>query len=371
MAKLLHTADWQIGLKANHVAAVADRVRAARFDAARAVITAANAARVDAVVIAGDLFEHNLVQDRLVHDVLQVLAESKSPVYVLPGNHDAFAQDSVYRRTSWKNRPQHVVLFEGADPVPVPGANLVLLPAPLRHRKSFQDPTSSLAAAPVGGAVIVGVAHGSLRIEGKYSPDDFPIPLDAARRTGVDYLALGHWHGQFAYDERTAYAGTHETTKFGESNSGRALIVEIATRGAVPVIAPVETGCLLWTTLDLDVSEGVSSVVAFRSQVTALPRPKDTLLRVRVTGVCDDEMAAVLQGLEDKLAANVLHARIERGDTPSAEAHGQLKAIAEQSPLIAALLVELAGLVPSTGGIPPDVSAARQLLGALALEVWP
>src|SRR5450759_2271927 len=102
MPKILHTADWQMGLKASHVAAVADRVRSARLQAARVLIAKANAANVDAVVLAGDLFEDNLVQDRLVHELVQVLAEAKAPVFVLPGNHDPYSQDSVYRRGSWK-----------------------------------------------------------------------------------------------------------------------------------------------------------------------------------------------------------------------------------------------------------------------------
>lgn len=369
--KILHTADWQIGLKAKHVATVADRVRTARLDAARSAIAAANGNKVDAVVIAGDLFEDNLVEDRLVHEIVQVLGQAKAPVFVLPGNHDAYSQDSVYRRASWKNRPQNVVLLETTDLVPVPGSDLVLLPAPLRQRKGFQDPTGGLPTPPTGKTVVVGVAHGSLRIEGKYSPDDFPISLDAAARVGVDYLALGHWHGQYVHDERTAYAGTHETTSFGEANSGRALLVEIASRGLPPRIEPVETGRLAWKTFDLDASAGAAAVTALRTQVDALPSPKDTLVRVRTAGVSDDDVAAALHDLEEELSAKLLYARIERGDVPAAAAQGHLKEVAEASPLVASILAELAGSSAGPGSPPSEVSAAaRHLLGLLALEVW-
>ena len=47
-----------------------------------------------------------------------------------------------------------------------------------------------------------------------------------------------------------AYSGTHETTKFGERDSGNALLVEIASRGSTPVIESIRTGGLQWTVIE-------------------------------------------------------------------------------------------------------------------------
>lgn len=47
-------------------------------------------------------------RDRLVH-VMAVLADSRVPVYVLPGNHDALIPDAVYLRPCWKQRSGHSV----------------------------------------------------------------------------------------------------------------------------------------------------------------------------------------------------------------------------------------------------------------------
>ncbi len=54
MVKFIHTADWQIGMKAAHVGAVGQRVRSERLDAARRVIEAATSHRADFIVVAGD-----------------------------------------------------------------------------------------------------------------------------------------------------------------------------------------------------------------------------------------------------------------------------------------------------------------------------
>lgn len=259
MVKILHSADWQMGLRARHVADVAAAVREARLAAARNVIQAANAKRVDAVVLAGDIFEDNLVDDRLVHAVLGILAECRSPVFILPGNHDALTPDAVYRRASWKQRPACVCVLEGDSPVPIPGTPAVLLAAPLRQKKGMKDPTSVWCEQPGAEGIRIGVAHGSLRIPGKHSADDFPIATDVVTRAGLDYLALGHWHGQYIHEERAAYAGAHEATKFDEPGAGQALLVEIAAKGARPDLTPVPTGTLRWCAIDLDLGQGMES----------------------------------------------------------------------------------------------------------------
>ena len=56
MVKFIHTADWQIGMKAAHVGAVGQRVRAERLEAARRVIEAATRHRADFIMVAGDTF---------------------------------------------------------------------------------------------------------------------------------------------------------------------------------------------------------------------------------------------------------------------------------------------------------------------------
>ncbi|MBU8898332.1 DNA repair exonuclease [Corallococcus sp. M34] len=374
MVKILHSADWQMGLRARHVADVAAAVREARLAAARNVIQAANAKRVDAVVLAGDIFEDNLVEDRLVHAVLGILAECRSPVFILPGNHDALTPDAVYRRASWKQRPAHVRVLDTDAPVPIPGTPAVLLAAPLRQKKGMKDPTSVWCEQPRAEGIRIGVAHGSLRIPGKHSADDFPIGPDVVTRAGLDYLALGHWHGQYIHEERAAYAGAHETTKFDEPGAGRALLVEIAARGACPDLTPVPTGTLRWGALDLDLGEGMESEAQrARAWVAKEGPPETLLLRIRTHGVAPEEATSQLEGLrEELLGRGVLSVVVERRDAPRAEVEGRLAEIAASSPLVGALLEGLAQ--PLTPGLTGETEAgrlaARRLLSELVLEAW-
>lgn len=374
MIKILHSADWQIGLRAKHVANVAEAVRGARLDAARNVIQSANRLGVNAVVLAGDIFEDTSVGDRLVHQVVTILAESRVPVYVLPGNHDPLTPDAVYLRASWRQRPEHVRMLDTSVAVPVPGTDAVLLPAPLRQKTGLKDPTSAWIQREEADGIRIGVAHGSLRIEGKHSPDDFPIALDAVARSGLDYLALGHWHGQYIHGERTAYSGAHETTKFGEDGSGQALMVEIPSRGALPQLTPVPTRSLTWRLLELDLNQGTELEAArVHEHVAGIKDPARTLLRLRTTGASSDEDTSRLAALEESLwGKGFLHIELDRRDVARTKAEGRLAELSLSSGLLATLLEQLGAQAVSGQTSAPDVirPAARQLLSELVMEVW-
>jgi len=359
--RLLHSSDWQMGLKAQHVARAAEAVRAARLASARRVVEEANRLDVQALVLAGDTFEDNLVEDRLVRDVVDVLAVSKAPVYVLPGNHDALTENSVFRRPSWRSAPPHVVLLERPEPMPIPGTDAVLVSAPLRQKKAFEDPTRVLVR-PLEASLAIGVAHGSLAIEGKHAPDDFPIALDAASRAKLDYLARGHWHGALVQG-RQAYSGTHEPTRFGEGPGG-ALLVELVP-GVPPKLTEVATGSLQWVQWEVSLDAGGEAAASqIRTRLGSLAAPERTLLRLRTSGRSSGEDDVALSKLVEELGARLLYLTVDRQDLPCQVARGRVAQIADASALVKGLLADLE---QSPGDGDRD---ARRLLEELALETW-
>ncbi len=237
MVKFIHTADWQIGMQAAHVGAVAPQVRAERLEAARRVMQAASEAEVDFVVVAGDTFEDNAVDRVLVQKVADLLAEFAAPVYLIPGNHDPLVPGSVWEHAAWRT---HSNLHVCGDAQPLDVGPATLYPCPLLEKHSLKDPTQWIRAVDQPG-IAIGIGHGTVEGIGSGALD-YPIPRDAATRSGLDYLALGHWHSftefRGADGVRMAYAGTHETTKFGERDSGNVLLVEIADRGRCRRYAP-------------------------------------------------------------------------------------------------------------------------------------
>lgn len=308
--KFLHTADWQIGMRAAHVGAAGVRVREERLDAARRVIAAARGAGVEFVVVCGDTFEDNGIDRVLVQKVVDILTGFGGPVHVTPGNHDPFMPGSVWEHPAWRSSDNVHVLRE-ETPLDVPGGTL--FPCPVREQRSGKDPTAWIPAGESRG-IRVGLAHGTVQGVCQEEPD-YPIPRDAAAHAALDYLAIGHWHSTAMYPApdgvvRMAYSGTHETTKFGERDSGNALIVGIAGPGAAPVITPVRTGRLAWSVIEEELRQP-GDLARLRERVEALENPGATLLDLRVAGLLSAQDRDELARIEEILASRFLFGRID------------------------------------------------------------
>lgn len=308
--RFLHTADWQIGMKAAHVGEAGARVRDERLAAARRVVEVARNAQGEFILIAGDTFEDNGVDRVLVQKVADILAGFGGPVYVIPGNHDPLVPGSVWEHPAWKASDNLRVLRE-EQPVEVPGGTLY--PCPARAKRSGRDPTAWIVPEE-GRGIRIGLAHGT--VEGVHQEEpDYPVQRDAAVRAGLDYLALGHWHSTTSYPGpdgavRMAYAGTHETTKFGERDSGNALIVEVAPAGASPVITPLRTGGLSWRVVEEEL-RARGDVTRIRERIEAIENPASMLVELRIGGLLPAADRDEMIRLQEILASRFLWGRLE------------------------------------------------------------
>jgi DNA repair exonuclease SbcCD nuclease subunit len=282
--KFLHTADWQIGMKAVHVSEAGEQVRQVRIETVRRLVNVARDHDAEFILVAGDAFEDNAVERVLVQRVADILSSSKLPVFILPGNHDPTIPGSVWEHPAWKSCENVSVLTE-EKPIEIPGG--VLYPCPLREKRSGKDPTAWIEKSTEAG-VHIGLAHGTVEAIHQEEPE-YPIRRDAAARAGLDYLALGHWHSVATYPDvngaiRMAYSGTPETTRFGERDSGNVLIVEIPSGDGSPVVTPLRVGALEWKVIDVDLREE-RDLCRLREDVEAIENPDKTLLVVRARGL--------------------------------------------------------------------------------------
>ncbi|MGQ9918906.1 MAG: metallophosphoesterase [Bryobacteraceae bacterium] len=254
--KFLHTADWQIGMNACHTGAASPRVREARFRAAERLARIAEQEKVDFAILAGDTFENHAVSLNEVERTADILGRIPCRVYVLPGNHDPVEAGSIWERPVWRAY-QNIFILERAEPYQY--GDTVIFPCPLRSRWSADDPTAWIPAGSYDGSFRIGIAHGTL--EGLPAAGRaHPIPADAAWTRRLHYLALGDWHSLriFGDDQRgfrMAYSGTPEPTRFGEDASGRALIVEIDSPGALPRLREIQVASLVWKQIEREILE--------------------------------------------------------------------------------------------------------------------
>jgi DNA repair exonuclease SbcCD nuclease subunit len=308
--RFLHTADWQIGMKAAALGDAAANVREERLAAGRRVVETAKSRDVDFLLVAGDLFEDNAVDRVLVQKVADILNSFGRPVFIIPGNHDPFVPGSVWEHPAWKSSSNVHVLFEETS-IEIPGG--ILYPCPVREKHSERNPTSWIPLER-DRHIRIGVAHGTVEDVRQDEPD-CPIPRDASQKAGLDFLALGHWHSYTTYQRpdgtsHMAYSGTHETTKFGERDSGNVLIVEILSPGTPPAIGPIRTGCLDWVTVERDLRER-GDLARVRDHLESLSNPGNMLVDVSLSGLMMADERGVLDHIEQILSSRFLWGKLD------------------------------------------------------------
>jgi DNA repair exonuclease SbcCD nuclease subunit len=252
VARFLHTADWQIGrhyLSGRFAVEDAVVLAEARLQAVERIAALANSKNVDAVLVAGDLFDAQTVADKTIRRTFQAMAAYKGYWIIIPGNHDAALAESVWTRAQRLNAiPANVKLLLQPEQVVFEAEGFAILPAPLTQRQTHHDLTAWFDSAQTPPNLLrIGLAHGS--VEGQLPESaDSPNPIAASRAqtAKLDYLALGDWHGTKQIDDRTWYSGTPEQERFKDNGAGQVLLVEIDQPGAVPRVEPIAIGQYPW-----------------------------------------------------------------------------------------------------------------------------
>lgn len=324
MVKFLHTADWHLGMKYSQLEDKAEKARQIRINSVQKVLE--HAGDVDFILVAGDLFDNNNVDKQLLNTVSKIFQSTSVPIYIIPGNHDPLTLDSLYWDPVWDTL-NNVTIFKESEPFTLPYHNVTIYPSPVSQKQSKKDPTDWIKAADnspseikidgspseikIDGSlsdgnnqsarneISIGLAHGNLAIDGYIDNPNFPINPNRAPMSDLDYLALGEWHSYRTFQDheginRTVYPGTPETTKFGEENSGKAVIVEIEKPHSAPVIRELDVGTLLWEKHNLKINS-MADAQTLHLNIQQTPNPQNRVLSLNLTGVTDQDTINYLE----------------------------------------------------------------------------
>lgn len=300
MVRFLHTADWQMGMKAVHVGERAQDLRKTRYTTAETIAEVAEAEDVDFVIVAGDLFEHHDVDELDVKRTVDELDRfDPIPVYVLPGNHDPLVPGGVWERSSWDRVGDHVTLLRDEEPVHVDDS-VTLYPCPLEQKQSSRDPTDWIPPRDDEEAIRIGIAHGALDVLPAENLN-FPVSADRPDQADLDYLALGDWHG-YMKSGRALYPGTPEPTGFDEEDPGNVALVELSGGEAEPIVDKENVQTLRWAAFEESV-EDVTDVEALGAEIEGLGDPTELVLRVDLSlaGDLSSDVVQQIQTLRDQL----------------------------------------------------------------------
>jgi len=318
MVRFLHTADWQMGMRAVHTGNKSKEIRLKRYETAQKIIEIAQQKKVDFVLIAGDLFEHHDVDEVVVKKTVDILNQfAPIPVFILPGNHDPYIPGGIWDRNSWQRVGSHIHLAIEDEEIEL-GNGVVLFPCPVKQKRSSLDSTAWIPKRLQNdGKIRIGLAHGSLDI--LPGVINFPISKNCADEKGLDYLALGDWHS-FSQYGHSFYPGTFEPTGYDESDSGNIVVVDISAPNVSPKIEKIRCRSLTWAEFPLDIQD-ITDLENFEGNLKTLgPLPSLVLrINVRIHSQADDRVFQQLKILRDELDEMAFYLQWEQEEEITAD----------------------------------------------------
>ncbi|MGD0018863.1 MAG: DNA repair exonuclease [Candidatus Limnocylindrales bacterium] len=329
MLRLLHTADVHLGARHTDLGERAAVLRERQFTAFRVTIDLAVVEKVDLVLIAGDLFDSNTQPRRSVERVaaeLGRLAKASIRTVIIPGTHDVYDGASIYRSYDLaamaRTTPEWIAVLTPEQPnVWLPSLDAVVHGRVFNTKRAPKSPLDGFDARMDRRATWrIGMVHGALAIPGKTDSDEVVFTEEEIARTGLDYLALGHWHSAIegvAGNVTYAYSGAPEPVAVDQDGAGQVLLVTLDDRGGRHRVGiePKRVGQTRSEKLELDVSAIASQPIL----VDTIGRHADSnlVLDVRLTGLLPDTLDVELDEVERALAPSFLRLRIRDMSIPA------------------------------------------------------
>ena len=332
MLRLLHTADVHLGARHADLGEQAAAQRERQFAAFRAAIDLAIAEKVDIVLIAGDLFDSNTQPKRSVERVaaeVRRLVDAKIRTVLIPGTHDVYDRSSLYRvhdlpalAGSTADDDLVTVLTPDLPSVHLSACDVVVHGPVFPTKRAPHSPLRDIKidrTADTTATWHVGMVHGALAIPGKTDADEVVVTREEIEATGLDYLALGHWHSSQqgkAGATTYAYSGAPEPVAVTQDGAGKALLVELNEQNGVRSVKVEERAVskTRFEKLDVDAA-AIADQPALLTQLGAKADP-DLILDVRLIGVRPDELDVSMDEVEDQLKGSFLKLRLRDVSVP-------------------------------------------------------
>ena len=295
----IHTADWHIGKAFGRFESeLAAGLRAARLAAIDRIAAHAKEHNASHVLVAGDIWDHDMPSDQILNWTLERLAQDKAITWwLLPGNHDPARPNGLWQRLGRSHMPlpANVRPLLSSEPVEIEH-QVYVLPSPLTSKDPGRDLTQWMDdCVTPEGAIRIGLAHGSTQGFGSETEASSVLNENRAQRARLDYLALGDWHGKKQINNRTWYAGTPEPDQFPRNDPGWCLGVTINSAGAEPEVTPLPTATYSWISEDVAVSTGMTPGDILSAATGSGKGAQKTMVELTLTGRIGVQDATALQ----------------------------------------------------------------------------
>ena len=250
--KIIHTSDLHLGTTFKMLG---DKSKLHRLDCQTVfsnIIDLCIKEKVNALLIAGDLFDTPEPQKSLVKFVInefERLKEAKISVFISSGNHDPYKKGSVWLEYKF---PSNVIIFSSNDlePKQIDGMTVY----GLAYTNDTKEPLKGFKADD-SDSFKLGLIRGSTTdINWDEEPEAgyrriTKTEIDSCK---LDYVALGHFHDIMEIKSKVKcfYSGCPEPLSFKNKKECGVLFVSYSQGNTT--IRPIKTNIRIFETLEVD-----------------------------------------------------------------------------------------------------------------------
>ncbi len=314
MFRFVHAADVHLDTPyRRHDEAVRARLREAGREAFTRLVDLALEREVDALLIAGDLFDNDwltLATERVLVDELTRATSAGLTVVYATGNHDPGRANYRAMGIGWPEERFHVVASRQPRQIAVEReGEMVGWVVAAGHQTPHEDRDLAAAFPPAPGPEsAVALLHAQVTSAAAAEQHDryAPTTLDSLDPSYA-YWALGHIHQrqEVRRDPPVHYPGNVQGRHPAEDGAKGALVVTLAA-GEAPEVEFQALAPVRWETLEpagLEKASNLAEVhsavsAAFNSRQGGAPPDQEWILRVDLRGAC--ELAPLLASVDER-----------------------------------------------------------------------
>ena len=285
--RFIHCSDLHIdspfkGLTSQNPA-LSGVLRESTFKAFQNIARLALQEKVDAVLIAGDVFDgadRSLQAQLKFRRILKELSDQKIKIFIAHGNHDPL--DSWSRTLEW---PEHVTIFPGNKvqrvPVQKEGKNIAWIYGISFPQKKVTENLALKFRKDEEEGFSVGVLHANVGQQPGH--DNYaPCSINDLVSRNFDYWALGHIHEHKVLRESApaiVYSGNTQTRHIGEKGQKGCCLVTLSSNSP-PEIRFMATDVVSYcsSTVNMANAENINDVIR-EIQVKCEKLTKEAILR--------------------------------------------------------------------------------------------
>jgi exonuclease SbcD len=175
---------------------------------------------------------------------------------------------------------------------------------PNLSNRSYTSPLKGLKPS-TSSKFHIAMAHGSLYIPEKIAEDDHVFRLDEVKASGMDYLALGHWHRVYPCLEKPPawYSGPPEWIP-DQRERGAVLLINLSDTGEVKV-EPKIVGLRDYDEVEIDMSE-IQDLAKLKLRISE-GEHQNLVRKTTLKGLRDAEIIVNPEELETELGKKFFH----------------------------------------------------------------